>query len=734
MADDGVLTEHNDQWRTGSIHQPDFTPSVFERARWGVVARLSVDAAVHAQPLFVPRVPLRGGRRRNLLVVATAKNTLYGYDADSYALLWRTELGSPDSSDEHPPYKDHPCVWNSVGTANFRFGAPNPSGPSFFIGIQSTPTIDRSTYRAYVSYRLGGADDSRAQQWLAAIDVKTGRLIRKTLTGQAPHFELKNERQRASLLLDHGLVFVAFGSRCEELTKLTHLVLGVPIVTRRPYHGWIFAHDANTLNHVGSYNVAPGRMGAGVWQASGGLAADESGRVYFISGNFAADANTPDPTGQNLGNSFVRLDVQITARQGIVERADMRVGSWFTPYRAKWQNDIDLDLGSAGPVLIPRTNYVVGGGKEGVLYLLNRDNLGGFAQAPESALPPKSGDDYSAPFLPNDPRHDRAVDEVQAGVNQYKEPDMNSWPEFPHIHGSPVYADLGNGRQMIYVWAEKDYLKGFDIAGGRFHSQIRGDLIAPTWNGMPGGMLSVSVDPSRPGQGVVFASVPTEQGGIPHGALHAYDAARLGGSIWTSQELYLFARFVPPTVAGSKVYLATWSNEILVFGSLRPGGVGIISWNPTSDWGDPHTHTPWSLVPPGSAQPGALAAVARTEEVLDVFWIGPDGGIGFISWKSGWNSGWGLPPWPLAPPGSAQPGALAAVARTPEVEDVFWIGPDGGIGTIAWNPDLGWGWGGQRLQTGSLAPPGSAQPGALAAVARTHEVEDVMWVGPEAVL
>ena len=487
------------------------------------------------------------------------------------------------------------CVWNSVGTANFRFGTPNPSGPSFFIGIQSTPTIDRSTYRAYVSYRLGGADDSRAQQWLAAIDVKTGRLIRKTLTGQAPHFELKNERQRASLLLDHGLVFVAFGSRCEELTKLTHLVLGVPIVTRRPYHGWIFAHDANTLNQVGSHNVAPGRMGAGVWQASGGLAADESGRVYFISGNFAADANTPDPTGQNLGNSFVRLDVQITARQGIVERADMRVGSWFTPYRAKWQNDIDLDLGSAGPVLIPRTNYVVGGGKEGVLYLLNRDNLGGFAQAPESALPPKSGDDYSAPFLPNDPRHDRAVDEVQAGVNQYKEPDMNSWPEFPHIHGSPVYADLGNGRQMIYVWAEKDYLKGFDIAGGRFHSQIRGDLIAPTWNGMPGGMLSVSVDPSRPGQGVVFASVPTEQGGIPHGALHAYDAARLGGSIWTSQELYLFARFVPPTVAGSKVYLATWSNEILVFGSLRPGGVGIISCKPPpSDWGHPPPRGVWS--------------------------------------------------------------------------------------------------------------------------------------------
>src|SRR5437588_11954097 len=109
MADEGVLTQHNDQWRTGSIHQPDFTPSVLGRARWGVVARLPVDAAVHAQPLFVPRVPLPDGRQHNLLVVATARNTLYGYDADSYAPLWHKWLGLPDSSDELPPYKGHPC-------------------------------------------------------------------------------------------------------------------------------------------------------------------------------------------------------------------------------------------------------------------------------------------------------------------------------------------------------------------------------------------------------------------------------------------------------------------------------------------------------------------------------------------------------------------------------------------------------------------------------------------------
>jgi hypothetical protein len=654
MAEDGVLTQHNDQWRTGCIRQPGFTTSVVEHDRWGVVARLPVDAAVYAQPLFVPRVPLPSGRECNVLVVATAANTLYGYDADSYDLLWHNPLGLPDSSDEQPPYLGHPCTWASVGDAT------DPFRIRHFIGIQSTPTIDRSTYRAYVSYRLGGADDSHAQQWLAAIDIKTGGLISRALTGQAPGFEIKNERQRASLLLNNGLVFVAFAARCEELTNQA-----------RPYHGWIFAHDANTLNQVGSYNVAPTRVGAGVWQASGGLAADELGRVYFISGNFVGDADAPDPTGQNLGNSFVRLDVQVSTREGVVERADMRVGSWFTPYRAKWQNDIDLDLGSAGPVLIPGTNYVVGGGKEGVLYLLNRDNLGGFALAPQSALPPKCpapGRVYCAPFLPNDPLHDHAVDEVQAGVNQYKEPDMDLWWEWPHIHGSPVYADLGNGQRMIYVWPEKDFLKGFNIAGGRFGGQIRGDLIAPL-NGMPGGMLSVSVDPSRPGQGVVFASVPTEPGAVIHGALHAYDAARLGGSIWTSQELYLFARFVSPTIAGGKVYLATWSHEILVFGSLRPGGVGIKSWISSAGWGDP-----WGLVPSGSARPGALAAVARTPEVLDVMWIGPDGGVGMKSWIS--SARWG-DPWTLVPPGSAQPGALAAVARTPEVLDVMWIGPEG---------------------------------------------------------
>ena len=121
-----------------------------------------------------------------------------------------------------------------------------------------------------------------------------------------------------------------------------------------------------------------------------------------MTGNLAGDDPHPDPSGQNLGNSFVRLDVAVErAGDGSVRRADLAVGSWFTPYRATWQNEIDLDLGSAGPLLIPGTRHVVGGGKEGILYLLDREVLGGFQVAPWGALPPKCsgapGAGYCAP-------------------------------------------------------------------------------------------------------------------------------------------------------------------------------------------------------------------------------------------------------------------------------------------------------------------------------------------------
>lgn len=661
----GVLTQHNDASRTGTIRQRGFDASVVASAQWGLVQRLDVDGTVWAQPLFAFNVRRPGGAVRHIVVVVTARNTLYGFDGSTYELLWMTPLGRADSSDWLPPYAGLGCSFLSPGSFQ-------PEGePAFqFMGVLSTPAVDPSTGKVYVSYRTGGATAASAQQWLAAVDLATGEVLGATQTGQQPGFRLEHHRQRASLLLSHGLLFLAFASRCED--PRPHLP---------KYHGWVFAHDAQTLEQVGSYNCTPTSAGGGIWQASGGLAADEKGRVFLMTGNTQDGVGVdqkPDATGTNLGNSFVRLDVTTVRRaDGTIAEAQLGVGSWFTPYRAEWQSSIDLDLGSSGPVLIPGTRYVAGGGKEGVLYLLDVDELGGLAAAPTSALPKLPATDQE-PYTPNDPSHDQAVFEIQAGRNPTDKLHMGEWGPFPHIHGSPVYVDLGNGRRLLYVWPEKDYLKGFELDGGKLRLVLEGRDRAPQtiWkNGklesaaMPGGMLSATVDPQRPGRGIVFASVPQDAYG-DRGAFRAYDAATLE-RVWESAETkarsYRFAKFAAPTIADERVFLPTFSGEVFVYGRRD-------SWQGPAPFG-------WPTLPAGAH----VAVQQQSATELTAVAVDKSGSLN-VAWVVGGGAWVGPVPIgaPTFPPGG--PVALATQANiqlTAAAVDIYgrlnlaWVGPDG---------------------------------------------------------
>src|SRR5205807_10241452 len=129
---------------------------------------------------------------------------------------------------------------------------------------------------------------------------------------------------------------------------------------------------------------------------------------------------------------------------------------------------------------IPGTGHVAGGGKEGILYLLNRDALGGLQPARSTALPPKCTGQplpgYCDAFIPNNPALDQALAEIRIGVNQDDPaPTMNDWGPWPHIHGSPVYADLGDDRRLLYVWPEKDYLHAVEAIDGKLGQVINGD-------------------------------------------------------------------------------------------------------------------------------------------------------------------------------------------------------------------------------------------------------------------
>ena len=260
-------------------------------------------------------------------------------------------------------------------------------------GIQSTPVIDVARLRIIVSYRTiapksdmpvvpeGGA------QRIAALELGTGQLAKgadgRDLDRRVTDNPLWNlvHRNRASLLLDGRHVYLAFAGRCEQ-PDWPHRDLS--------FQGWIYAFDAATLAFEGQYrstrepsdsaSLEPTKdpvAGGGIWQASTGLAADGRGSLYFATGNqatgFMAISRPADALGRNLPDSIVRL--RIDTRPGSIS---MTPADWFTPYRKDWLDLQDLDLGSAGVVLIPNTRYLVAAGKEGVLYVLDRNNLGKF--------------------------------------------------------------------------------------------------------------------------------------------------------------------------------------------------------------------------------------------------------------------------------------------------------------------------------------------------------------------
>jgi hypothetical protein len=166
---------------------------------------------------------------------------------------------------------------------------------------------------------------------------------------------------------------------------------------------------------------------------------------------------------------------------------------------------------------------------------------------------------------------------------------------------------------------------------------------------------------------------------------------------------------------------------------VRPdGAIGTQWWDvaPGLGWAD---HAPFAITPPGAAEAGsALAAVSHLASHLDIFWVRPDGAIGTHWWDSAPGSGWGdHQPFAITPAGAAQAGSrLAAVGRTPDHLDVFWVRPDGAIGTHWWDSAPGSGW--VDHQPFPITPPGAARAGSrLAAVDRTPNNLDVFWVGPD---
>jgi streptogramin lyase len=283
------------------------------------------------------------------------------------------------------------------------------------VGIIGTPVISIKNNVLYVvgATKEGGGYHHR----LHALDLTTGaERLNGPVEIQGGGFQSQRQNQRPGLLLANGNIYIGFASYGD----------------RGPYTGWVFGYNATNLqSQVGFYRTTPIGASGGLWQSGMGLATDGDGNIYFETGNGTFNNN-----GSALGDSFVKL------------RPNLTLADWFTPYNQDRLNRDDDDLGSSGPMLIPGTRLLVGGGKEGRLYLVNRDNMGRFNPANDSQIV----QNFQAIGTPKSPREGGQ----QAPQNASR-----------HIHGNPVYWNSPTGPQ-VYVWGENDWIRSYHFNGSVF--------------------------------------------------------------------------------------------------------------------------------------------------------------------------------------------------------------------------------------------------------------------------
>lgn len=510
----GVYTQHNDNERTGAyLHETRLNANNVNGANFGLRFTRNVSGQIYAQPLYAPNIRMRDGRVHNIVVVATASNNVYAFDADDPNQpnpIWHISAGQPFPARELPG----PCGdWDMKP----------------WIGIASTPVIDPATNTLYFTaktqeswsgarhhavYRLHAVDLSNGAAKFGGPTVLSASAWgndggeRSRWLGFDPYVQL----QRPGLLLVNGVVYLAFGAHCDQ----------------DRYRGWVLGYNArNVQQQMAAHCTAPDGYQSGIWQAGGGISSDNAGGIYYSSGNGDSNALWG---GNNFGESIVRLNY------------GLHPVDWFTPHHFDFLNDKDLDLGTSSPVVIPNSFVVIGGGKEGILYVLARNNLGHYWH---------TGDNHIVQTF------------------QLTKPGS-------HIH-SPAYWKDRPGGPALYVWGEYDFLRVFPFFPGSGTFSTSPSQVVPSANGgHPGTMLSISANGGVAGTGLLWANFPTKNANWDNGVpaiFRVFDASNVNRELY-SYNLGNFAKFCPPTIANGKVYMGTFSDKLHVFG-LRPGAGNI---------------------------------------------------------------------------------------------------------------------------------------------------------------
>lgn len=343
-----VLRYHNDNYPTGwNQSETDLTPATVGSSSFGQIKVLNVDGNVLAQPLMVSNFQMPDNSTHNVLIVATGNNTIYAYDAQTYSVLWKKNLGTAQPS-------------NDVGCGDIQSK----------YGISSTPVIVRNGANAATIYVVAATEPAHLSfhTQLHALDLGTGKDIIKAreiapaaqlATGGKIHFDPQNQWNRASLAYNNGAIYMGVGSHCDN--------------NAGNISGWVLRYDASTLKLTGKFNTIEAKANyelSSVWMAGYSPAIDPNGNVYAITGNGNYNLGKG---AKGYGESVIALSPDLSKKP---------VGT-FTP--SNWQslNNGDTDFGSGGAMLIPvvagqtTPPMLLGAGKAGTAYLLDSSHLKG---------------------------------------------------------------------------------------------------------------------------------------------------------------------------------------------------------------------------------------------------------------------------------------------------------------------------------------------------------------------
>lgn len=494
-----VLTYHNDLGRTGqNLNEAILTPANVNSTTFGKLGFMTVDALVDAEPLYVPNLTVANSVH-NVVFVVTENDSVYAFDADTFAQLWKVS------------------VLGSGETASDNRGC---SQVTPIIGITSTPVIDLAAGTHGTIFLVAMSKNSSTYfQRLHALDISTGAeeaaspvTIQATFPNTGGHttFDPKQYKERAGLLLLNGVIYTGWASHCDD----------------GPYTGWVMGYNETTLAQESVIDVTPNGSEGAIWMAGAGLAADSSGNIYFLDANGTFD-DTLDANGMpehgDYGNAFVKLSTSGNT---------LAVADYFTMHNTDAESNGDVDLGSGGAMLLPDVQDTsgntwhlgVGAGKDGNIYVVNRDMMGKFNTTNDNAI----------------------------------------YQELDGVTGGGVWAMPAYFNGTVYYGGQNSPLKAFTITNAKLvnppSSQTSGSY------GYPGSTPSISANGTS--NGIVWA-IENASGGL----LHAYQAGNLAQEIYNSNQApggrdnFSNNKFITPMIANGKVYVGT-PTGVIVFGLL----------------------------------------------------------------------------------------------------------------------------------------------------------------------